>query len=159
MKYFLDTEFNEFGGDLISLALVGEDGREFYIATDCEMPGEWVKENVIPIIKCAGATPVYMARDFFGFAIEAFLRGDKVPTIVSDWPDDISYFCKALITAPGEMVAINWIQFQTLRVDAYPTVLAGAIQHNALWDARALRALFIKPKGADLRLPPGVTCP
>lgn len=27
MKYFLDTEFDGFGGDLISLALVCEDGQ------------------------------------------------------------------------------------------------------------------------------------
>lgn len=30
MRYFLDTEFNGFGGGLISLALVREDGLPFY---------------------------------------------------------------------------------------------------------------------------------
>ena len=32
MRYFLDTEFNGFGGDLLSLALVPEHGAdEFYV--------------------------------------------------------------------------------------------------------------------------------
>lgn len=142
MRYFLDTEFNEFGGDLISLALVGEDGRELYVATDCPAPGEWVKSNVLPIVKCEGATPVRVGPDEFGRAIASFLRKDHLPVIIADWPDDISYFCKAMITAPGEMVAIPRLLFQMLRVDSYPTNLLGAIQHNALWDARALRCVL-----------------
>jgi hypothetical protein len=28
MKLWIDTEFNEFGGDLISMALVADDGQE-----------------------------------------------------------------------------------------------------------------------------------
>lgn len=159
MRYFLDTEFNEFGGQLISLALVGEERRELYVSTPCPNPGAWVKENVMPIIRCPGADPIEISPDQVGHAIAMFLYDDKLPTIIADWPDDISYFCKALIAAPGQMVAIPRMQFQMLQVDAYPTLLAGAVQHNALWDARALRALFFKPTGAALRLPPGVNIP
>ena len=156
MRYYLDTEFNEFGGDLISLALAGEDGRELYVATDCENPGPWVKENVIPILRAGDAHPVMIRPDEFGRAIAWFLNDQKLPTIIADWPDDIRYFCQALITGPGEMVNIQRLQFQMLRMDAYPTELARAVQHNALWDARALKALFIKPPIAELKLPPGV---
>ncbi|MCS3692056.1 hypothetical protein ABIF07_001028 [Bradyrhizobium elkanii] len=142
-RYFLDTEFNEFGGDLISLALVCEDGqRELYVSTPCERPGAWVKENVIPILKCPGADPIEVEPDQIGHAIAMFLHDDKMPTIISDWPDDIRYFCQAVITGPGEMVNIPRLQFQMLRMDAYPTDLPGAVQHNALWDARALRHVF-----------------
>jgi len=141
-RYFLDTEFNEFGGSLISLALVGADGRELYVSTPCKKPSAWVKKNVIPIIKCAGADPIEIDPDQFGHAIAKFLFDDKVPTIIADWPDDIRYFCQAIITGPGEMVAIPRLQFQMLRIDAYPTDLPGAVQHNALWDARALRHVF-----------------
>lgn len=140
MLYFLDTEFNGFGGELISLALVSEAGKELYLATHCPAPAEWVKENVMPILRCEGAEPHCTDVGQFGRIIARFLAGDRNAAIVADWPDDISYFCKALITAPGEMVAIPQIQFQMLRVDAYPTDLPGAVQHNALWDARALRA-------------------
>lgn len=53
MKYFIDTEFAErpCSIDLISLAIVAEDGREFY-AESCEfrkeMANEWVRANVVP---------------------------------------------------------------------------------------------------------------
>lgn len=139
MIFFLDTEFNEFGGDLISLAMVGEDGSELYVATDCPNPGNWVRQHVMPIIKCPGAEPVMIPPDAFGKAIMWFFQEAGEPRVIADWPDDISYFCKAMITAPGEMVAIPKLQFDLRRVDAYPTTLPGAIQHNALWDARALR--------------------
>jgi hypothetical protein len=52
MKYYLDTEFNEFGGELISLALVREDGESLYLVypEPKDGYGEWVKDNVVPII-------------------------------------------------------------------------------------------------------------
>lgn len=138
MKYFLDTEFNGFGGDLISLALVSEVGREMYLATKCEQPQEWVRENVLPIIKCEGAEPYVCDIELFGRLTAWYLHTDDDPVIVADWPDDIRYLCQALITGPGEMVAIPRLRFELARVDAYPTTLPGAVQHNAMWDARAL---------------------
>ena len=144
MNYFLDTEFNEFGGDLISLALVREDNCAFlYVATDCKNPGAWVAANVLPIIDAPGADAVLIHPTSFGRFIEDFLDGDEYPNIVADWPDDIRYFCQALITGPGEMINIPRVAFEVRRVDAYPTTLAGAVQHNALWDARALRHYFV----------------
>lgn len=140
MNYYLDTEFNEFGGALISLALVAEDGRELYLATPCADPGAWVAENVLPIVFAEGATPRMLNANEFGYWIATFLNySAETPTIVADWPDDIRYFCQALIVGPGQMVNIPAIKFDLQRVDAYPTSLRGAVQHNALWDARALR--------------------
>lgn len=111
---------------------------------------------MLPIVKCEGAEPYMCDPELFGRLTAWYLHTDPYPVIVADWPDDIKYMCQALITGPGEMVDIPCIRFELARVDAYPSRLVGAIQHNALWDARALRALFIKPKGSDLRLPPGV---
>lgn len=53
MKYFIDTEFAEKPCqiDLISLAIVAEDGREFYAESsefDYSQANEWVKQNVVP---------------------------------------------------------------------------------------------------------------
>ena len=139
-RYFLDCEFNGMGGDLISLALVCEDGRELYMATPyVSNPIPWVAENVIPIIKCAGTKPFISGTRNFCNMIAAFLEGDGCPEIIADWPDDIAYFCKAIVTGPGQMVNIRFLRFELHRVDAYPTTLPGAVQHNALWDARALR--------------------
>jgi len=51
MRYFLDTEFSEQPNtiDLISIAIVAEDGREFYAeASDFGgTPNDWVKANVV----------------------------------------------------------------------------------------------------------------
>ena len=144
MRYFLDTEFNGMGGELLSLALVGDDGRELYrVVPLLNEPVPWVAQNVLPVIRCKGAEPLGGAHDRLGNVIAAFLMTDPKPCIIADWPDDISYFCKALIIGPGQMVNIPSIAFEITRVDAYPTDLQGAIQHNALWDARALRHKII----------------
>ena len=62
MKYFLDCEFHEDGYgkpiELISLALVCDDGREFYaVAADGWSPdkvSDWLKENVVPYLSACG---------------------------------------------------------------------------------------------------------
>jgi hypothetical protein len=141
VRYFLDTEFNGYRGDLISMALVREDGREFYGYLPCDNPIEWVRDNVLAVISAGDTDPVRM-RDVANFSawIATFLRDDPAPIIVSDWPDDIRYFCESLITGPGQMIpTAPQVQFVVERIDAYPTTLPGAVQHNALWDARALR--------------------
>ena len=52
MRYFLDTEYNGFGGELLSLALVPEDGsEEFYVTLECSAPVDsWVERHVIPFL-------------------------------------------------------------------------------------------------------------
>lgn len=139
MRYFLDTEFNGMGGALISLALVSDSGRELYMASACYSPIPWVAANVMPIVGCPGATPILIPAAAFGKLIAEFLCMDTNPLIVADWPDDISYFCKTLIVGPGQMVNLAGVRFEMVRVDSYPTALPDAVQHNALWDARALR--------------------
>lgn len=139
MKYFLDCEFNGYRGDLISLALVREDGDELYLARPrLRIMDPWVEKNVEPIVTLNDACP--QVAEIFSSRIRDFLDGDPDPVVVADWPDDIRYLCECLITGPGEMVKSSpIIRFEIHRVDAYPTELPGAVQHNALWDARALR--------------------
>lgn len=148
MRYFLDCEFNAYRGELISLAMVAEDGRELYLVTH-RLPDNinpWVQENVIPILFAPGTSPRSWRPDLFGVQIADFMHGDMTPTIIADWPDDIRYLCECLITGPGEMVqSAPSLAFIVERVDAYPTELPGAVQHNALWDARALRAKLLDP--------------
>lgn len=67
---------------------------------------------------------------------------DPDPIIISDWPADIRYFCDLIEFPMGEMAKIAGLKFEMHRVDAYPTTLPGAIQHNAWWDAMALRHLL-----------------
>lgn len=148
MKYYLDCEFDGFGGALISLALVREDGRSVYYVLSEDATDEWVRENVLPILwQCPPSTdsnfvaapygPQTAARD-----IATLLADDPDPVIVADWPADIRYFCGLIEFPGGNMAPISSLKFELHRVDAYPTDLPGAIQHNAWWDAMALRALL-----------------
>lgn len=150
MRYFLDTEFNEFGGDLISIALVREDGQSLYGVFPCAEPGSWVAENVIPILHDCPVPENLTIKTTLGFAknMAAWLAYDMDPVIVTDWPDDIRYLCQVLITGPGQMVNIGSLRFEMHRVDAYPTAVPGAVQHNAWWDAVALREKLSAPRAA-----------
>ncbi len=146
MRYFLDTEFNGYGGNLISLALVCEDGRSVYYIVNEAHWGEldpWVKENVIPILRADPLRPQPQEPRDIAEHIAYFLKGDTDPVIISDWPADIRYFCQVIEYPMGEMAPIPRLKFEILRVDAYPSDLPGAVQHNAWWDAMALHHLVM----------------
>lgn len=155
MRYYLDTEFNGFQGELISMALVSDVGREVYLANKdferaahwskeqahIKTPGidPWVWENVLPIITTDYAAPLWVPLKDFAAHLSTLFLGDRMPIVVTDWPDDIKYFCQCLIVGPGEMINIPGITFEMHRVDAYPTTMAEAVQHNAYSDALALK--------------------
>jgi hypothetical protein len=58
MRIWIDTEFNEFRGALMSMTVIDEAGREFYRSFGWRNPGAWVSQHVMPII---GIEPVTMA--------------------------------------------------------------------------------------------------
>lgn len=132
MRIWMDTEFNEFRGALISMALVSEDGCEWYCALDCPNPGSWVAEHVMPII---GIAPV--SEHVFATSLQAWLMQFDRVHIVADWPEDIAHFCQALIVGPGVRINTPPLTMEVRRdLDAVPS----AIPHNALEDARAIMA-------------------
>jgi hypothetical protein len=156
MRYFVDCEFDGYGGRLLSLALVSDDGRELYLAAhpDGELLQPWVFDHVVPAITVEGAAPEWCAPNDFGPRVAEYFAADTAsPWVIADWPDDIRYLCAVLITGPGEMVNTHpRVDFSVRRVDVYPTGLAGAVQHNALWDARALRFALSDPGAMLARL-------
>jgi len=129
-KIYIDTEFNGFQGELISMALVSVNGHEFYEVLECKDPTPWVAEHVMPYLE---KEPVTM--DVFQTKLMLFLHYHKQVTIVADWPDDIKYFCESLITGPG--VAMNHppISFE---LDRTLSSEDSKVPHNALHDARAI---------------------
>jgi hypothetical protein len=143
LRYFLDCEFNGFGGELISLALSGETGELYLARPDYELDAlaaqDWVAEHVLPVMSLASARPDVIPLDTFGRAIQSFLADDPAPTIVADWPEDLMHLMQCLIISPGHMVRIPDLSLTLLHISAYPTDMDEAVQHNALWDARALR--------------------
>jgi hypothetical protein len=147
MRYFLDTEFNGFGGALISLALVREDGESLYLLYDLTTPIDpWVSRTVVPrLTRQPRAVPARKVSPIDGaWAIAQFLGADKSPDIIADWPDDVRLFCQAIMTAPGATVPLERLRFDILRVEPYPTELEGAVEHNAWWDAMALRQRIMR---------------
>ncbi len=142
MKYYIDCEFNGFGGELLTMALAGEDGRDLSLSRPIEEIKNldldpWVRKNVLPKIDLAPIEE--MPKRMFGYALAKFLRPDLRPIIIADWPEDLKHFCDSLSVAPGEVVTMPEFRMEITHTLAYPTNLEGAVQHNALWDARALR--------------------
>lgn len=149
MKYYLDCEFDGLDGPLLSMALVSETGKSMYVVMNYSFIGDpWVAKHVHSVMfdidheKISG--PIIYGADAsqLSDALQVFLYGDIYPHVIADWPDDIKYLCAALITGPGTMIEVPRITFSVERVDAYPSQLPGAIQHNAWWDAMALRHLL-----------------
>ncbi|MBA3676020.1 MAG: hypothetical protein H0W74_01280 [Sphingosinicella sp.] len=143
MRYFLDTEFNGFGGELISLALVPEQGdEELYLVLPLpETLHPWVERHVVPYLDTipAGFPGGRTTRISAAAEIAYYLQGDSNPMIVADWPDDIGYFCHLLVTEPGDMAPVGSLQFELLRNPGFSTARNSKVPHNALHDARALR--------------------
>ena len=133
MNIFIDCEWNEFGGDLISMALCAEDGKEFYEILPCGNPREWVAKNVIPVLD---KSPIGMPE--FRVKLASFLAQFDNINIISDWPEDIAKFCEALIVGPGERLGTPPLFMRIIRIDA-----ESEIPHNALHDARGIRKMVL----------------
>lgn len=142
MRYFLDTEYNGWGGALISLALVPDCGDELYFVLKLDDPPEaWVERHVLPFLDSVPASLVSprMSRPDALMALAYYLAGDPEPWIVADWPEDIAQFAMLTITGPGTMAALPPLHFQLLSLTGFSTAANSVVPHNALHDARALR--------------------
>ncbi len=143
MRYFLDTEFNGFGGELISIALVPEFGdQEYYaILSLTAEPNAWVAQHVLPYLLSVppGLIVEPMPRAAVAREIAHFLSGDTEPVIVADWPEDIAQFTYLLCTGPGTRVTTGTLGFSLLDNPRVSTAESSKVPHNALHDARALR--------------------
>jgi hypothetical protein len=142
LRYFLDTEYNGWGGALLSLALVPEHGEELYLTLDWDGHlEEWVERNVAPYLDTVpdGLVSPRMSRADAARTIAHYLAGDSGPLIVADWPEDIAQFNALLVTGPGIMAEVPGLTFQFVPLSGFSTAANSKVPHNALHDARALR--------------------
>jgi len=93
MRIWIDSEYNGFCGKLISMALVSEDGQEWYETLPCPKPKPWVKENVIPVLN---REPL-ASHNEMSMSLFSFLKRFHNIHIISNWPEDIKHFCDLLI--------------------------------------------------------------
>lgn len=129
MKLYIDGEWNSFGGELISMALVDEEGFNFYEVLGYDNPDPWVAEHVIPILDKEPISKIE-----FQIRLQDFLNQYESIHIIADWPEDLMWFCKMLITGPGIRLATPPLSMEVLRVDS-----VSLRPHNALSDAFGLR--------------------
>jgi len=143
VRYFLDTEYNGFGGALLSLALVPEDGgEEFYVTLDCDGPLDpWVERHVIPFLDMVpeGLVSPRLSRQDAAQTLAVWLAHDEAPDIVADWPEDLAQLSMLLVTGPGLMVSMPPLSLHFVPLHGYSTAANSVVPHNALHDARALR--------------------
>lgn len=143
MRFYLDTEFNGHGGELISMALVSEmthmgagvtNSFEWYRARRIVQPiVPWVAENVMPVLRARQLNPREFRVDF-GTFISHFENCE----IICDWHADAEHFCQSL-AGPDFGSSLDFPC--TIRILKTPPggPAPAAIPHNALEDARALR--------------------
>lgn len=167
MIYALDTEFMEDGQtiELISLALVAEDGRELYIQNrnaQLHTANPWVTAHVLPKLEHQGCKPrrrtrdvgrgyaycrlhvcPWLWRDEMGDCIQGFLLPDRTPIFVGYYCD---YDWVALCQLYGRMIDLPAdfpMYCRDLRQWLDDHELEGVVQgdtdeqaHHALHDAR-----------------------
>lgn len=142
MRYFIDTEFNGFGGALLSIALVPEHGEEFYAVIEPTVPIEpWVETHVMPFLHHVpfALQTAAVSREEAAHAMASYLFAGPRPLIVADWPEDVAQFCNLLLIGSGLMVPVPELEFQLLPLPGFSPSVNSAVPHNALHDARALR--------------------
>lgn len=141
LRYFLDTEYDGWGGALISLALVAESGEELYLVLDHQPVDPWVQRHVMPFLDSVPESQrsPRLSRPAAAEALAFFLGGDSDALIVADWPEDIAQMSMLLVTGPGTMVALPSLRFELVAMTGFSTAANSAVPHNALHDARSLR--------------------
>jgi hypothetical protein len=134
-RLFLDTEFNGFGGALISMALVGNDCEFYEVKRKPSEAHPWVAENVIPVLAKDAVGPM-----LFKIRLHRFLSqysGDGVE-IIADWPSDFEHLFRELHGIDHEgTLAVPIVA----RLD--PSInYSSELPHNALADARAIMVAY-----------------
>lgn len=137
MRIWIDTEFNGFGGKLLSIALVAEDQSYLYEVLPAAMEEcvEWVQENVLPQIKAdpeGGEIEFYTPLITVKHKISEFLCKYDHVEIIADWPDDIRYLMELLIVGPG--LAVSTPTIMNLTIDRSLNGLS-MLPHHAYFDA------------------------
>jgi len=135
-RVYVDCEFDGFAGELLSMALVAEDGREWYGVLPVAPGSEWVLRNVVPLIDALPVTLRAYNRVEFNLGLFNFLRGIDSPVIVADWYTDLVHFFRCF-EGPDHASSFSMDCAAELR-PKLDISSHSQFPHNALSDARAL---------------------
>lgn len=135
MRYYLDTEFNNTQGQLLSLALTRQDGQSFYAVLPVhQVLDPWVAVHVMPWL---GQQPE--SWDSARSRLEVFLRRDRgTHAFIADWPEDLEHLLHLLIK--GQHLRVGPHSFVCILLDlpGFNTSDTSQTPHNALADSEAL---------------------
>jgi hypothetical protein len=136
VRYFLDTEFNGFGGGLVAIAAVpeGDEAAPFYEAVECPAPKPWVAANVLPVLHTKQRPLAEVARMF-----SSYLAADADPVLIADWPEDIGHAVALLTNGRGGRLVGCAVRFELLGTSDFASEGRSEVPHNAYYDAVALR--------------------
>ncbi len=139
MKFWFDTEFIEDGKtiDLISIAVVAEDGREYYAeCAECDFSkaSQWVVDNVVPHLRGEKKPRREIAREIVEFV-------GREPEF---WAYYADYDWVALCQLYGRMIDLpdGWPMFcldvrQERHAKGNPELpKQSSVEHDAMADAR-----------------------
>jgi len=132
MALYLDTEFNGFGGELISIALHNTEGPGYYEVVEEKLayPKQWVIENVMPVLNKPPRSKHYIKWTVRNYLIEHALQ----TIIYADWAEDFKHLLDQTFENEGK----KYIGMLTMRLITVPDIHVSKIPHNALEDAKAL---------------------
>ena len=155
MFIFLDTEFTNLKRpDLISLALVCEDGREFYAERNDFYPehcSDFVNETVLPLLgRAPGAACT--RKELTDRVKEWFKQFEDLPVVVFDSAIDWHLLAVAMLGRPHSKPPCDFATQILLDSSVFTNPVFVQVQnssytpdwpmHHALADARALKAGF-----------------
>ncbi|HBO5248169.1 TPA: 3'-5' exoribonuclease [Stenotrophomonas maltophilia] len=159
MNLFLDTEWADpIGSELVSLALVSEDGaRQFYAERDPlpASPTDFVRHAVYPLLQggSAAMSDIDMTK-----ALRSFLSATPAACVLADYPNDLQllqYVLAGFDMVDDQAQACGPVPEVAVQILASRRIRAGieswfqenpsqrARRHHAMVDAQALRAAWI----------------
>lgn len=151
MRYYLDTEFNGFGGDLLSVGIAAEGGEDYYVALP--LPAEiepWVARHVVPYLYTVPRElDNRLDRTAAAHDLARYFATDSDPVLIADWPEDIALVCRLLLIGTSDVVDMQRLGFEWRRTPGWSTARHSKVPHNALHDARALRDHLLAIEAAE----------
>ena len=139
MKLFIDCEWNDWKGSLISMALVPESKEfpPFYEVMNCYADVRpWVTHNVMGVLEKDSV----LRTEFLEILNQFLLQFDEIE-IIADWPEDIMHFCREIVHGPGKRIGPDRMTFV---VDRACGSDKSVTPHNALADAEAIRDSYLE---------------
>lgn len=144
---YIDTEFNGFGGKLLSMGIVVTDhnyfigeSKEWYEVLDYsdifhEMD-PWVNDNVLPMLLERPG----LSYDAFRTSFISFIQDFEGATVHVDWPSDVVHLTQLLL---GRNHTETFHIPFTIKVHDFASNygIVSEVPHHALHDARMIRKI------------------